>query len=54
MVSTISNEGLQYAVESLVRIHLVKEHGDKWLNLLNKMSYGMNADVKKGRWKIYL
>jgi hypothetical protein len=25
-VCSISNEGLQYGVESLVRIHLVKEH----------------------------
>jgi hypothetical protein len=28
-VSSISNEGLHYAIESLIRIHLVKEHRAK-------------------------
>jgi hypothetical protein len=28
-VSSISNEGLQYAIESLIHIHLVKEHRAK-------------------------
>jgi hypothetical protein len=48
-IRLISNEQLQYAVESLIRIYLVKEHTDKYLYLLNKMSCKMGIDVKKGR-----
>jgi hypothetical protein len=46
-VSSISNEGLHYAIKSLVRIHLVKEYRAKQLYLLNKMSCEMDTDVKK-------
>jgi hypothetical protein len=53
-VSSILNEGRQCAIESLVRIHLLKEHRAKKLYLLNKMSCEIDAGVKKGRWKIYL
>jgi hypothetical protein len=43
----IFDERLQYAVESVVCIYLVKEHRAK-------MSCEMNAGVEKGRWKIHL
>jgi hypothetical protein len=50
-VSSISNECLKYAIESLIHIHLVKKHRANYLYLLNNMSYEMEADVEKAGGK---